>query len=64
VDARRWGAADLVRGVSPVLEVPFSDDGEVDRPGFERLVGHVLGTAVMFPGSAPEFHQLHEDERP
>jgi dihydrodipicolinate synthase/N-acetylneuraminate lyase len=59
-------AADLVRGVSPVLEVPFTEDGCVDAPGFERLVRHVLGTgvtSVMFPGFASEFHKLHEDER-
>lgn len=55
-----------VRGVSPVLEVPFTDDGEIDVPGFRRVVRHVLGTgvgSVMFPGFASEFYKLAEDER-
>lgn len=59
-------AADLVRGVSPVLDVPFLDTGEVDLAGFEAVVRHVLDTgvsSVMFPGFASEFHKLHEDER-
>ncbi|NUR91249.1 MAG: dihydrodipicolinate synthase family protein [Nonomuraea sp.] len=59
-------ASALVRGVSPVLEVPFTDDGEIDVPGFGRVVDHVLGTgvtSVMFPGFASEYHKLAEDER-
>lgn len=62
----RRDAAELVRGVSPVLEVPFCDDGEVDAPGFTRVVRHVLATgvtSVMFPGFASEFHKLDERER-
>jgi dihydrodipicolinate synthase/N-acetylneuraminate lyase len=56
----------LVRGVSPVLEVPFTPDGEVDTAGFLRVVHHVLGTgvsSVMFPGFASEYHKLSEGER-
>jgi 4-hydroxy-tetrahydrodipicolinate synthase len=56
----------LVRGVSPVLEVPFGPDGAVDVGGFQRVVAHVLGTgvsSVMFPGFASEYHKLDEDER-
>ncbi|WP_037365746.1 dihydrodipicolinate synthase family protein [Amycolatopsis orientalis] len=55
-----------VRGVSPVLEVPFTDEGEIDVAGFRRVVRHVLGTgvgSVMFPGFASEFYKLAEDER-
>jgi 4-hydroxy-tetrahydrodipicolinate synthase len=55
-----------VRGVSPVLEVPFTDDGDIDVLGFRRVVRHVLGTgvgSVMFPGFASEFHKLAEHER-
>ncbi|WP_051580244.1 dihydrodipicolinate synthase family protein [Pseudonocardia acaciae] len=58
--------ADLIRGVSPVLEVPFDDDENIDAEGFGRLVDHVLGTgvsSVMFPGFASEFHKLGGDER-
>jgi dihydrodipicolinate synthase/N-acetylneuraminate lyase len=56
----------LVRGVSPVLEVPFTDDGEIDVAGFGRVVRYVLDTGVssmMFPGFASEFHKLSNDER-
>lgn len=56
----------LVRGVSPVLEVSFTDRGEIDIPGFRRVVRYVLGTgasSVMFPGFASEYLKLAEDER-
>lgn len=56
----------LVRGVSPVLEVPFHANGEVDYDGFRRVVQFVLGTgvsSVMFPGFASEFHKMSESER-
>lgn len=55
-----------LRGVSPVLEVPFHTDESLDYPGFSRVVEHVLGTgvtSVMFPGFASEFHKLADDER-
>jgi len=64
--ARLVDPATLVRGVSPVLEVPFTEDGDVDLAGFRRVVRHVLSTgvtSVMFPGFASEFHKLSEDER-
>jgi len=56
----------LLRGVSPVLEVPFHDDESVDYDGFSEVVAHSLGTgvtSVMFPGFASEFHKLAADER-
>lgn len=56
----------LIRGVSPVLEVPFTDDGDVALDDFRRVVRHVLDTgvtSVMFPGFAGEFYKLSEDER-
>ncbi|MCG3751101.1 dihydrodipicolinate synthase family protein [Amycolatopsis sp. Poz14] len=55
-----------IRGVSPVLEVPFTDDGDIDVSGFRRVIRQVLGTgvgSVMFPGFASEFYKLAEDER-
>lgn len=55
-----------LRGVSPVLEVPFHDDESVDLGGFGRVVDHVLGTgvtSVMFPGFASEFHKVSDRER-
>lgn len=56
----------LVRGVSPVLEVPFTGEGAVDVDGFQRVVANVLGTgvaSVMFPGFASEFYKLTDEER-
>jgi dihydrodipicolinate synthase/N-acetylneuraminate lyase len=56
----------LVRGVSPVLEVPFTDRGEVDYPGFDNVVRYVLSTGVtslMFPGFASEYYKLSDTER-
>jgi len=63
---QRTDPALLVRGVSPVLEVPFTSDGDVDLAGFRRVVEFVLSTgvsSVMFPGFASEFHKLSDAER-
>lgn len=62
----REDADALVRGVVPVLEVPFDEDGALDLPGFTTVVDRVLATgvsAVMFPGFASEFHKLDDAER-
>jgi len=53
-------------GVSPVLEVPFTADGEIDVDSFAHLAHHVLGTgvgSVLFPAFASEFYKLTDDER-
>lgn len=53
-------------GVSPVLEVPFSDDGDLDVESFVRLTHHVLATgvrSVLFPAFASEFYKVTEAER-
>jgi dihydrodipicolinate synthase/N-acetylneuraminate lyase len=55
-----------VRGVCPVLESPFDEDGAIDVEGFGRVVAHVLDsgvTCVMWPGFASEFYKLSDDER-
>ncbi len=55
-----------VRGVCPVLEVPFHPDESVDEESFANLVDHILATgvtSVMFAGFASEFHKLADDER-
>src|SRR3954453_21299264 len=57
---------DVLRGISPVLETPFTTDGEVDHAGFDSVVAHVVETgvsSVMFPGFASEYYKLSEDER-
>lgn len=66
VYSKRIDPALLVRGVSPVLEVPFTDSGDIDVGGFRRVVQFVLATgvsSVMFPGFASEFHKLSDAER-
>jgi 4-hydroxy-tetrahydrodipicolinate synthase len=55
-----------IRGVCPVLAVPFTADGDVDLAGFTAMTRHVLGTgvtAVMLFGFASEFYKLTDDER-
>lgn len=56
----------MIRGVCPVLETPFDDDGSVDVASFRSVVEHVLDagvSAVMYPGFASEFHKLDDEER-
>lgn len=60
------GASHPVRGVCPVIETPFTDDGEVDYEGFARVVDHLIAIgvrSVMFPGFASEFYKLSDAER-
>lgn len=59
-------SARLLRGVCPVLLVPFAADGELDLPGFASVVDHVLGTgvtSVLLFGLASEYAKLDEQER-
>lgn len=59
-------AAPPVTGVCPVLETPFTADGDVDEAGFLAVTRQVIGCgvpAVMFPGFASEFHKLTDAER-
>lgn len=66
LEGTRRGADQLLRGVSPVLETPFTDSGEVDEAGFRRVARHVFRTgvtSVMYPGFAGEFYKLSEAER-
>lgn len=56
----------VIRGICPVLEVPFDDQDRVDLGDLDRLVDHVLAAGVggiMFPGYASEFLKLTESER-
>jgi 4-hydroxy-tetrahydrodipicolinate synthase len=55
-----------IRGVCPVLAVPFTEGGDVDLDSFAGMVRHVLATgvsAVMLFGFASEFYKLRDDER-
>lgn len=53
-------------GVVPVLETPFTADGDVDRDSFARMTEHVVSagvSGVMFPGYASEVLKLDDGER-
>lgn len=55
-----------LRGVSPVLAVPFHDSGALDTDGFGAIVEHVLSsgvTSTLLFGLASEFHKLTDAER-
>lgn len=55
-----------IRGVCPVLSVPFNKDGEVDYQSFAKLCSWIisLGTkSVLFFGVASENIKLTDDER-
>lgn len=59
-------ASRLVTSVCPVLETPFTDEGEVDFESFDRLIDHLLSAGIrsaMFPGFASEFYKLSDEER-
>lgn len=55
-----------IKGVCPVIAMPFTKDGEVDLCSFEKLVKHLASTGVhgltLF-GIASEFHKLEDTER-
>lgn len=55
-----------IKGVNPIAAVPFRDDGELDEPGFSRMLTHLAGTGIdgltLF-GIASEFPKLSDDER-
>lgn len=56
----------LITGVCPVIETPFTADGDVDFESFDRLIEHLLAVGVrqvMFPGFASEFYKLRDHER-
>lgn len=58
--------AEFLRGVCPVLAVPFADDGALDLDGFASVVDHVLDTdvsSVLLFGFAGEFAKLDDAER-
>jgi dihydrodipicolinate synthase/N-acetylneuraminate lyase len=60
------GAADLIRGICPILAVPFEVDDTLDLDGFDRIVEHVVGsgvTAAGLFGFASEFPKLSDAER-
>ena len=62
----RTGLDSPVRGVCPVVEVPFHEDESLDLDGFGTVIDRLLGSgvnAMMFPGFASEVHKLADAER-
>jgi dihydrodipicolinate synthase/N-acetylneuraminate lyase len=56
----------IVVGVCPVLETPFTHNGEVDYESFDALIRYQIDIGVrslMFPGFASEYYKLSDDER-
>lgn len=56
----------ILEGIYPIVPTPFLDDGRVDIPSIERLIGfmaerQVHGLAIM--GALGEGHKLTEQER-
>lgn len=52
-------------GLYPILQTPFTPNGDVDFDSFHRLVGHVRSEGVeglAFPGFASEWWRLADDE--
>lgn len=56
----------VVRGLCPVIAVPFTADDRVDVDGFDAVLAHILGVGVdgiLLFGLASEFHKLSGAER-
>src|SRR5260370_27187316 len=55
-----------IKGICPIIAVPFTADGKVDLESFGVLVHHLSGTgisAVTLFGLASEFYKLTDAER-
>jgi dihydrodipicolinate synthase/N-acetylneuraminate lyase len=53
------------RGLYPVLQTPFDDNGEVDFDSLRRLLSHLAeqgADGIVFPGFASEWWRLTGDE--
>lgn len=53
------------RGLFPILQTPFDDQGEVDFDSLRRLIQHVRGQGVegiVFPGFVSEWWRLTDSE--
>ncbi len=52
------------RGLYPIIQTPFTAEGEVDYDSLRRLVRHVVERAegATFPGFASEFWRLTDEE--
>lgn len=52
------------RGLYPIVQTPFTEEGEVDFDSLRRLARHMRGRVegLTFPGFASEFWRLTDDE--
>ncbi|XVV01686.1 dihydrodipicolinate synthase family protein [Actinosynnema sp. CA-248983] len=56
-------AADGLAGVVAITVTPFDEDGSVDVPAYERVVGRLAGVhAITVNGNTSEFYTLSADE--
>ena len=56
----------ILAGIYPIVPTPFLDDGSVDFPSIERLIGFMAGRRVhglAIMGALGEGHKLTEQER-
>jgi len=56
----------LQKGAYPVLPTPFDEAGQIDEPGFRRVLDFAMSSGaqgVVFPGVASEYDVLTVDER-
>jgi 4-hydroxy-tetrahydrodipicolinate synthase len=55
-----------LRGIFPVLQTPFTGEGEIDHRALAALVRFAArsgASAVVYPANASEFYALGDDER-
>jgi len=60
-----YAAADI-KGVNPIVAMPFTSRGEIDESGFIRLLEHLASSGangVTLFGIASEFPKLNDEER-
>lgn len=59
-------SVDKIQGVNPIVAMPFTPQGDVDKASFRRLLAHLSATGVngltLF-GIASEFPKLDDSER-
>ena len=55
-----------IKGICPIIATPFTENGEVDYVGLDKLVKHLIKGgchAVTLFGIAGEYYKLTDDER-
>ena len=58
--------AELIRGIIPAMITPMTEEEELDREGFKRLIDHMIDRGVhgiFTVGTAGEFWALSVEEK-